>query len=88
LEKTAGDKDQEIMILQAAMITRLSNCQMHNRYSCHFWKESKKNLIPLSTESSLADDTANAQIDTLILDNRKKLNQIIGEPHALSCHLG
>ena len=27
----------------------------------------------------LADETANAQIDTLILDNRKKLNQIIGK---------
>ena len=27
----------------------------------------------------LADETANVQIDTLILDNRKKLNQIIGE---------
>lgn len=26
----------------------------------------------------LVDETTNAQIDTLILDNRKKLNQIIG----------
>ena len=27
----------------------------------------------------IADETTNAQIDTLILDNRKKLNDIIGE---------
>jgi huntingtin-interacting protein 1-related protein len=26
----------------------------------------------------IVDETTNAQIDTLILDNRKKLNQIIG----------
>lgn len=26
----------------------------------------------------MVDETTNAQIDTLILDNRKKLNQIIG----------
>lgn len=26
----------------------------------------------------LVDETTNAQIDTLILDNRKKLNEIIG----------
>jgi hypothetical protein len=27
----------------------------------------------------IVDETTNAQIDTLILDNRKKLNQIIGQ---------
>ncbi|KAF8807805.1 cytoskeleton assembly control protein [Phlegmacium glaucopus] len=34
-------------------------------------------LSEAQQNQGLADDTANAQIDTLILDNRKKLNQII-----------
>lgn len=29
-------------------------------------------------DQSIVDQATNAQIDTLILDNRKKLNQIIG----------
>lgn len=33
----------------------------------------------------LLDDTTTAQIDTLILDNRKKLNDIIGELNKLLC---
>ena len=35
----------------------------------------------------IADETTNAQIDTLILDNRKKLNDIIGESIDLHVHL-
>jgi hypothetical protein len=51
---------------------------MHNRYSYHFWKRKQEKSHSVQNQG-LADDTANAQIDTLILDNRKKLNQIIGE---------
>jgi hypothetical protein len=54
LERLREDKEQEIMILQAAMdntIEQLSDAQQNQ---------------------GLADETANAQIDTLILDNRKK----------------
>lgn len=37
------------------------------------------NLTTLCDQNQgLVDETTNAQIDTLILDNRKKLNQIIG----------
>ena len=32
----------------------------------------------MSQTQGIVDQTTNAQIDTLILDNRKKLNQIIG----------
>ncbi len=32
----------------------------------------------------MAEETTNAQIDTLILDNRKKLNAIIGAPFSLT----
>lgn len=35
-------------------------------------------LFPLSQNQGLVDQATNAQIDTLILDNRKKLNAIIG----------
>ena len=39
-------------------------------------------LLPLTfalQNQGLNEEATNAQIDTLILDNRKKLNQIIGE---------
>jgi hypothetical protein len=36
-------------------------------------------LSEAQQNQGLADETANTQIDTLILDNRKKLNEIIGE---------
>lgn len=37
------------------------------------------NLTTIGDQTQgLVDETTNAQIDTLILDNRKKLNQIIG----------
>jgi chromosome segregation ATPase len=36
-------------------------------------------LSEAQADRGLVDETTNAQIDTLILDNRKKLNQIIGE---------
>ena len=34
--------------------------------------------LTIFQNQGLVDETTNAQIDTLILDNRKKLNQIIG----------
>ena len=53
---------------------------MHNRYSCHLWKRKKRKIsFNCLQNQGLANETANAQIDTLILDNRKKLNEIIGE---------
>jgi hypothetical protein len=36
-------------------------------------------IINLSQNQGITDETANAQIDTLILDNRKKLKEIIGK---------
>ncbi len=38
-------------------------------------------LMHLPQNQGLNEEATNAQIDTLILDNRKKLNQIIGEYH-------
>ena len=38
-------------------------------------------LIPCLQTQGIVDQATNAQIDTLILDNRKKLNQIIGMFH-------
>ena len=44
-----------------------------------FFDKKKSFSFHCLQNQGLADETANAQIDTLILDNRKKLNQIIGE---------
>ncbi|THH19040.1 hypothetical protein EW146_g2043 [Bondarzewia mesenterica] len=61
LENLREEKDQEIMILQEGM-----DSTIHKLFIS----------IPPQNQG-IADEATNAQIDTLILDNRKKLNQII-----------
>lgn len=79
LERLREEKDQEIAILQEGMdatIQQLSEAQQvceTNMGFGRYWVS----MFFLQTQG-LSDQAVNAQIDTLILDNRKKLNQIIG----------
>lgn len=42
-------------------------------------------MLTISVQNQgLNEDATNAQIDTLILDNRKKLNQVIGMSHSIA----
>ena len=76
LERLREEKDQEIMILQEGMdstIQQLSEAQQVIQLSApHImtWH--------LAQSQNISEEATNAQIDTLILDNRKKLNQVIG----------
>lgn len=73
------------MILQEGMdstIQRLSELQQV-RSTFFFW-QSLAPLISAIQNQGIADEATNAQIDTLILDNRKKLNQIIGMFYTIS----
>jgi hypothetical protein len=76
LEHLRDEKDQEIAILQAGMDTTLQQLSDAQQVC------SRKLIGGLSAHDKqnqgFADEATNAQIDTLILDNRKKLNQIIG----------
>lgn len=49
---------------------------MLSRYSALIFSSTAGSLLPQN--QNMVDDATIAQIDTLILDSRKKLNQIIG----------
>lgn len=74
------------MILQEGMdstIQQLSEAQqVWSFVSC-----SNSYLTEQLQNQGIVDETTNAQIDTLILDNRKKLNQIIGKWFYLAAQL-
>jgi huntingtin-interacting protein 1-related protein len=76
LEHLRDEKDQEIAILQEGMDTTLQQLS-ESQQVCP-----RQPINGLSAHNKqtqgLADEATDAQIDTLILDNRKKLNQIIG----------
>jgi uncharacterized protein YqeY len=76
LEHLRDEKDQEIAILQEGMDTTLQQLSEVQQVC------SRKFIDGISAQNKqtqgFADEATNAQIDTLILDNRKKLNQIIG----------
>lgn len=55
-----------------------NNCQKLKRCVTVNLKTSRYLDFVYHQNQGLVDETTNAQIDTLILDNRKKLNQIIG----------
>ncbi|KAF8711755.1 I/LWEQ domain, partial [Rhizoctonia solani] len=63
VERLREEKDQEIAILQEEMDSTI--------------QKMAEMQMDLQTSQGIVEETTNAQIDTLILDNRKKLNQII-----------
>ncbi|KAG8769263.1 sla2 Src-like adaptor 2 [Ceratobasidium sp. 428] len=63
VERLREEKDQEIAILQEEMDSTI--------------QKMAEMQIDLQASQGIVEETTNAQIDTLILDNRKKLNQII-----------
>ncbi|QRW11818.1 endocytosis protein end4 [Ceratobasidium sp. AG-Ba] len=63
VERLREEKDQEIAILQEEMDSTI--------------QKMAEMQLELKTTQDITEETANQQIDTLILDNRKKLNQII-----------
>lgn len=67
------------MILQAAMDNTIEQLSDAQQVQLSFFNKKRSFSFHFLQNQGLADETANAQIDTLILDNRKKLNQIIGE---------
>jgi huntingtin-interacting protein 1-related protein len=77
LEHLRDEKDQEIAILQEGMDHTLQ--QLSDVQQVCFWTAYQQILCSqIIQNQGLTDEATNAQIDTLILDNRKKLNQIIG----------
>lgn len=77
LERLRDEKDQEIAILQEGMDTTLQ--QLSEVQQVGFEMAHQLNVSSQSIQTQgFADEATNAQIDTLILDNRKRLNQIIG----------
>lgn len=63
VERLRDEKDQEITILQEELDSTI--------------QKMAEMQMDLQTSQGIVEETTNAQIDTLILDNRKKLNQII-----------
>ncbi|KAG8761978.1 sla2 Src-like adaptor 2 [Ceratobasidium sp. 423] len=63
VERLREEKDQEIAILQEEMDSTI--------------QKMAEMQMDLQASQGIVEETTNAQIDTLILDNRKKLNQII-----------
>lgn len=78
LERLREEKDQEIQILQEAMDSTIQQLHEVQQVSDYFWCRIFHSFISLFQTQGLSDEATTAQIDTLILDNRKKLNEIIG----------
>jgi huntingtin-interacting protein 1-related protein len=74
-DRLRDEKDQEIAILQEGMDATIK--QLHESQQVRPLINMFDEAYPLQ-DQSFVDQATNAQIDTLILDNRKKLNQIIG----------
>ena len=76
LEHIQEEKDREILILQEGM-------DMHHQAT--YWQQVLLRIwdwhkwINFSQQQGIVDGTISAQMDTLILDNCKKLDQIIGK---------
>jgi hypothetical protein len=79
LERLREEKDQEILILQEGMDATIQ--QLSESQQVMFVFRCVQPPLTSSQNQTFQDDATNAQIDTLILDNRKKLNQIIGMRH-------
>ena len=79
LERLRDEKDQEILILQEGMDSTLQQLSEVQQVICLVLIIYWHSLNWSFQDRGIADETTNAQIDTLILDNRKKLNQIIGD---------
>ena len=77
IERLREEKDQEIEILQAGMDSTIEQLN-ESRQVCDSTRGIPISALTSLQSQGLVDETTNAQIDTLILDNRKKLNQIIG----------
>ena len=78
IDRVREEKDAEIAVLQEGMdqsLQQLADAQQV--WSILHCTRLFGVLIP-SQNQGIVEETTNAQIDTLILDNRKKLNAIIG----------
>ena len=77
LDRLRDEKDQEISLLQEGMDATIQ--QLHEAQQVCVSPFIVLHRISLASQNQgLNEEATNAQIDTLILDNRKKLNQIIG----------
>lgn len=77
MERLREEKDQEILVLDESMtqtIRQLQEAQQVIIFHSSFTFSPDK----LSKNMRDLDGANDTQIDTLILDNQKKLNQIIG----------
>ena len=76
MEHLRDEKDQEIAILQEGVDSTLQQLSEVQQVCS---RKLIGGLLAYGKQNQgFADEATNAQIDTLILDNRKKLNQIIG----------
>lgn len=78
IERVKEEKDQEIAIAEEGMETALGQLAEIQQVSGTLYRSHCQTLTAPNQTQGLTDQALNAQIDTLILDNRKKLNQIIG----------
>lgn len=76
VERLREEKDQEIAILQEGMDSTIQSLSEAQQVCCLFLIGTA--MLTPPKNQGINEETTNAQIDTLILDNRKKLQQIIG----------
>ena len=79
MERLREEKDAEIAILQEGMDSTIQQLSETQQVCSGFRRFDLYNLNISPQTQGIVDQATTAQIDTLILDNRKKLNQIIGE---------
>lgn len=85
VERLREEKDQEIQLLQEGLdstIRQMSDAQQVCR--SHSWRSLNTEVGVILKSQTMSDQATNAQIDTLILDNRKRLNHIIGDFQAFT----
>jgi hypothetical protein len=84
LSRVVDEKEQELAIMQEGMDTTLQQMSELQQV-CICGYPSRANLLTyLDQQREGETDTAfTAQVDTLILDHRKQLNEIIGQSSSL-----
>ncbi len=78
MERAREEKEQEIAIAEEGMTSALTQLTEIQQVRLEHHLQWVVDVFLFQTQG-LTDQALNAQIDTLILDNRKKLNQIIGK---------
>lgn len=78
MERLREEKDQEILILQEGVDDTLQQLHEAQQVCVSSWNTWTFMTNAPKKNQGIVDETTNAHIDTLILDHRKKLNEIIG----------